>query len=43
MAVMFLLSSVTLKEWSVLAAVVVVASLLYFIAKKTSVRSMELQ
>ena len=34
-AVLFLLASVTVKEWSVLAAVVVVASLLYFIAGKT--------
>jgi APA family basic amino acid/polyamine antiporter len=31
-AVLFLLASVTVKEWSVLAAVVVVASALYFIA-----------
>jgi APA family basic amino acid/polyamine antiporter len=31
-AVLFLLASVTAKEWSVLAAVVVVASALYFIA-----------
>lgn len=32
-AILFLLASVTLKEWSVLAAVVVVASALYFIAR----------
>jgi L-asparagine transporter-like permease len=31
-AVLFLLASVTVKEWSVLGAVVVVASLLYFVA-----------
>jgi amino acid transporter len=31
-AVLFLLASVTVKEWGVLAAVVVVASALYFIA-----------
>ena len=31
---LFLLASVTLKEWSVLAAVVVVASVLYFIADR---------
>ncbi|MEO5869746.1 MAG: APC family permease [Gemmatimonadaceae bacterium] len=33
-AVLFLLASVTAKEWSVLAAVVVVASALYFIASR---------
>jgi amino acid transporter len=42
-AVLFLLSSVTVKEWSVLAAVIVVASVLYFATKKSSVRSIELQ
>ena len=33
-AVLFLLSSVTVKEWSVLAAVVAAASVLYFIANR---------
>jgi amino acid transporter len=42
-AVLFLLSSVTAKEWGVLASVVVVASVLYYFAKRTSVRSMEHQ
>jgi APA family basic amino acid/polyamine antiporter len=36
LALLFLLASVTLKEWSVLAAVVVVASLLYFVATRNA-------
>lgn len=36
LAIFFLLTSVTLKEWSVLAAVVVVASLLYLVATRGS-------
>ena len=35
LAILFLLSSVTLKEWGVLAAVIIVASALYFIASRS--------